>query len=600
MGPHGYMFNRKSLLPMRDRDEPSKSAGPRTVDLRTPAAVSRDLCLPSGQRSVVPLDRQIVCETGPGGLRFGWLDSRTSMSALEPVVRTLCGLLLLSGSLNCSGSVFLRPAAAGQLLRSSATRWRRANSLLLEELLPGNLERECYEESCSQEEVAEIFLSPEKSLEFWFRYTNLNPCRSNPCQNGGFCSLDRGVFVCLCPPQFHGRTCDSDVLQCRYKNGGCMQYCRDLPGGATVQCGCADGYVLEADGRRCEPAGNARRLHVAQRLQFSRHGPVSEPRSGSTVAFPCGRQQVAALQPGRSRGGLSNVTGVNASWTGSPALAKPENTSSHGGNVSEWEWPDDMTPRIVGGGLEKRGGSPWQVLIRRADGYGFCGGTLVSDRWVVSAAHCFQEAADHVTIGDYDKQRPDPGEQVIRIQQVVLHPHFHSFTFDSDLALVLLARPVVWGPTAVPACLPDPHLSTYLLREGHRGVVTGWGATSFMGRSSRFLRSVALPVVSHRDCSGSTEQVVTDNMFCAGYLQASMDSCSGDSGGPFVVHYRGTWFLTGVVSWGERCAAPGKYGVYTRLGNYLRWMSDTMATPTPADPEAPEVLAGTASPTPTV
>lgn len=71
-------------------------------------------------------------------------------------------------------------------------------------------------------------------------------------------------------------------------------------------------------------------------------------------------------------------------------------------------------------------------------------------------------------------------------------------------------------------------------------------------------------------------QVITDNMFCAGYLDTDMDACSGDSGGPFVVHYRGTWFLTGIVSWGEQCAAKGKYGVYTRLGNFLNWIRDTM------------------------
>lgn len=71
-------------------------------------------------------------------------------------------------------------------------------------------------------------------------------------------------------------------------------------------------------------------------------------------------------------------------------------------------------------------------------------------------------------------------------------------------------------------------------------------------------------------------QVITDNMFCAGYLQTPMDACSGDSGGPFVVHYRGAWFLTGVVSWGEKCAARGKYGVYTRLGNFLNWIRTTM------------------------
>lgn len=66
--------------------------------------------------------------------------------------------------------------------------------------------------------------------------------------------------------------------------------------------------------------------------------------------------------------------------------------------------------------------------------------------------------------GDFDKHRPDPGEQLIKIQKVIAHPHFHPFTFDSDIALLYLARPVVRGPTVVPACLPDPHLSKYLLQ----------------------------------------------------------------------------------------------------------------------------------------
>ncbi|KAM7412443.1 hypothetical protein PAMA_020026 [Pampus argenteus] len=479
------------------------------------------------------------------------------------LTRTLCSLLLCSALMECT--VFLQQSAAGQVLRT-ASRRRRANSLFLEEMLPGNLERECYEESCSQEEAAEIFQTQEKTLEFWYKYINLNPCRTNSCLNGGICTLDRGDFLCLCPPQYRGIICESVVLECRYRNGGCMQYCRDLMGGAGVQCSCADGFELEADGQRCS----------------------------RTVAFPCGQQQMRPSYRGRSD--RVNITmrtdamwddNVTESWLNSTEAGwemitfnasqqRAGNETDLWGDREEVEGGGDESSRIVGGVLEKLGGSPWQVLIRRSDGYGFCGGTLVSDRWVVSAAHCFDETADHITIGDYDKQRMDPGEQLIKIQQVVVHPHFHSFTFDSDIALLYLARPIVRGPTAIPACLPDIYLSKYLLKENNHGTVTGWGTTHYLGRSSRFLRKVALPVVSYRDCTMSTEQVITDNMFCAGYLEASIDACSGDSGGPFVVNYRGTWFLTGVVSWGEKCAARGKYGVYTRLGNFLSWIRDTM------------------------
>ncbi|XP_069566559.1 coagulation factor VII [Brachyistius frenatus] len=474
------------------------------------------------------------------------------------VTLSLCTLFICSALIQCS--VFLDQPKAGQMLRSS-TRRRRANSQFLEEVLPGNLERECFEESCSQEEAAEIFQTREKMLEFWYRYTNLNPCRTNPCLNGGICTLDRGDFMCLCPPQYHGPICDSVVLECRYRNGGCKQYCKDLVGGAGVQCGCADGFRLETDGQSCS----------------------------QTVVFPCGRQKMQVSHHGRSLSSpfeLVNVTmetdalddNITDSWVNVTEEAAPNATSGQrGGN--ETELGGGVSPRIVGGFLETRGGSPWQVLIHRTDGFGFCGGTLVSDRWVVSAAHCFEESADHVTIGDYDKKRPDPGEQLIKIQEVFVHPHFHSFTFDSDIALLRLAAPVLRGPTAAPACLPDPHLSKHLLREETRGTVTGWGATQHLGHSSRFLRKVTLPVVGYKDCTATTEQVITDNMFCAGYLQTSMDACSGDSGGPFVVNYRGTWFLTGVVSWGEKCAARGKYGVYTRLGNFLNWIRDTMDRP---------------------
>ncbi|XP_061694551.1 vitamin K-dependent protein C isoform X2 [Syngnathoides biaculeatus] len=457
-------------------------------------------------------------------------------------------LLVLSASL-VESTVFLQRSSAGQILRSiAATRRRRANSKVLEELFPGDLERECYEERCSQEEAGEIFQSQEKTLEFWFRYTNLNLCATNPCVNGGRCVLERGDFVCLCPPRYHGSTCHLELLSCGYRNGGCLQYCTDLPGGAGVQCGCAEGFRLDSDGQRCS----------------------------KTVAFPCGVQQPAKLQPGRSLlrlfGNTNDTEGTDAildeaNFTTDAILDEPNFTAQmdtflkypivatetdailDDTNVTmkmdaildddqairvNWTQNADkpLNPRIVGGTLERLGGSPWQVLIHRADGYGFCGGTLVSDRWVVSAAHCFQQTAHHVTIGDFDKQRRDPGEQTILVEEVVLHPHFHDFTMDSDVALLYLAEPVVRGPTAIPACLPDPHLSKYLIKEDNRGLVTGWGATHYLRRSSRFLRKVALPVVKHRTCMQSTEQAtwMPAWMLAAGTAAAPSWSTTGEPG----------------------------------------------------------------------
>lgn len=88
-------------------------------------------------------------------------------------------------------------------------------------------------------------------------------------------------------------------------------------------------------------------------------------------------------------------------------------------------------------------------------------------------SHFSRSASVCVHAGDYDKKRPDPGEQLIKIEKVFVHPHFHAFTFDSDIALLYLAQPVIRGPTAMPACLPDPHLSKYLLKvssvDGRRG-----------------------------------------------------------------------------------------------------------------------------------
>jgi len=227
----------------------------------------------------------------------------------------------------------------------------------------------------------------------------------------------------------------------------------------------------------------------------------------------------------------------------------------------------------------------------------FCGGSLVANRWVVTAAHCVASIKPgdiEVRLGKLfvDKIRhPEPeSAQIIRACKTILHHQFSTETddYDSDIALIELCSDAVFTDYVRPICLPlrkeDEDKS--LLKPGKDMVITGWGGKKEQGRTLKRMHQVTVPIVEQTLCKKAHRKYpVTSNMFCAGHHDGSLgDACQGDSGGPLAIDNSQTvsdddqrWVLAGIVSWGDGCGRIGKYGVYTKVSAFVRWIINNIS-----------------------
>ncbi|XP_034063569.1 serine protease hepsin isoform X2 [Gymnodraco acuticeps] len=243
--------------------------------------------------------------------------------------------------------------------------------------------------------------------------------------------------------------------------------------------------------------------------------------------------------------------------------------------------------RIVGGVDARQGGWPWQVRLEY-DGVHQCGGAIISNRWIVSAAHCFRERYRtvnrwRVLLGSiYSKP---VNANVAEVNTIVYHSSYLPFVDASiddnsrDIAVLALTQPLTFNEYVQPICLPA---YGQRLVDGQMGTVTGWGNIDYYGIQADILQEANVPIISDAVCNGPDyyDNQITTSMFCAGYEKGGTDACQGDSGGPLVAEdcfsksrrYR----LMGVVSWGIGCALAKKPGVYTRVSRFLPWMSTAM------------------------
>ncbi|XP_040211888.1 serine protease 27-like [Rana temporaria] len=237
--------------------------------------------------------------------------------------------------------------------------------------------------------------------------------------------------------------------------------------------------------------------------------------------------------------------------------------------------------RIVGGADAVKGAWPWQVDLQ-INGKSICGGSLLNESVVLTAAHCFTKmdfSVFTVYLGAYQLTNLEDSSVVARaVQNVVIHP---NFTGDSgDIALVILDRPVEFTPNILPVFLPSPTLE---IPEGALCWATGWGNTLQNAQlpSPGTLQEVQLALISNNNCEAMYQSLfkvkpkdpmIKADMMCAGYKKGKKDACKGDSGGPLVYKVDGTWVQVGIINWGIGCAQPNLPGVYTNIQYYLPWL----------------------------
>ncbi|KAI5273973.1 Trypsin-1 [Manis pentadactyla] len=221
-------------------------------------------------------------------------------------------------------------------------------------------------------------------------------------------------------------------------------------------------------------------------------------------------------------------------------------------------FPVDDDDKIVGGYTCGKNSLPYQVSLN--SGYHFCGGSLISAQWVVSAAHCYKSRIQ-VRLGEHNIEVTEGNEQFINSAKVIRHPNYNANDLNNDIMLIKLSSPATINSRVATVSLPRSCAAA-----GTQCLISGWGNTLSSGQNyPELLQCLNAPILSDSTCRNAYPGEITSNMMCVGFLEGGKDSCQGDSGGPVVCNGE----LQGVVSWGYGCALKGKPGVYTKVCNYF-------------------------------
>uniref|UniRef100_A0A452RSW2 Peptidase S1 domain-containing protein n=1 Tax=Ursus americanus TaxID=9643 RepID=A0A452RSW2_URSAM len=209
--------------------------------------------------------------------------------------------------------------------------------------------------------------------------------------------------------------------------------------------------------------------------------------------------------------------------------------------------------RIINGEDAVPSSWPWQVSLQTGSGLHFCGGSLISQHWVVTAAHCRVRKGHRVVAGVSDHGSDDEAVQVLRIEEVFEHPLWDRAADTNDIALLKLATPALLSTTVSPVCLPSGNAS---FPAGSICATTGWGRTQY-------------------NCECPCRAFSKGDSFWF-WSKSQKHKLQGDSGGPLVCQKDGAWTLVGIVSWGSSQCNPFSPGVYARVTKFIPWLLEVL------------------------
>ncbi|XP_018567398.1 trypsin-1-like, partial [Anoplophora glabripennis] len=252
--------------------------------------------------------------------------------------------------------------------------------------------------------------------------------------------------------------------------------------------------------------------------------------------------------------------------------------------------------KVVGGENAEKGEFPWLVSITRRGGH-FCGGTVINNRFVLTAGHCLcsgvgqdilKPANIKITLSQHDLTNTNSDAYQMDIKTVMIHPGYICNKPKDDIAMLELEKELQWSDSVIPACLPvAANHDRYSKFDNILATVAGWGWTNeknSKGGRAKILQKAKVNVIETEKCRSwykaqGKKTKIQETQLCAGHEQGGIDACWADSGGPLMINTEGQndqMVVVGVVSTGIGCARPQLPGIYTRVSEYIPWITETI------------------------